>query len=735
RPVVSYRGTINGDPATKVSLHYSEGSLTGFMVMANGRRTVVGRDFSSARFSGGTPHTVADEVSMFGMDPLSKFFCGNDALPVDEAAIARLMVMPTKEKASERTQADYLREFRMAMVVREDVDSVMKLRGETDEEIVQYFMKIAAAMAQAYEQDLDAMLYVGYFEKFTKDVPSGLFNNGADPGQLLYEFSRRWSQTKNSVNRTVAHCYTLIRPSNGTFVGGIAFLGTLCEKAFGGAYGVSTLYLNASEIPGDPNRGNGFVWDVFVSAHEMGHNIGAPHTHSCYWNPAIDTCQLKSDGTDACHNDPSLRRIIPGTIMSYCHLANGSSTPLTFGPRASQYMRSWLAESTCAPFVTKPTVQITEPRGSDTYNYGERMTIRWASARVARVNIYWGLEKAGPWTSIASSIDAVDRQYLWTIPVMPGPNFWIRIQDASNASVLDTSLASYRFATPVILDAPKGGERLGQGSVFNIRWTKSDGLGDVKLEFSPDGSNYQTLLASSDATSYQWTVPVVLTDNARIKVAAVAIPQAPSISGAFSIGARRFTLELPAENSFLCKNKVNLFQWTSDFIPTIRFQYSTDNGANWRTATQQSTIDATLGSIFSRNVNMNSVPSGTKLLLRVIDPQTEEVLATRNLLRMDSCGIVSVEETQTEPSFSIVSIAPNPASTTIRLDIGSLTSNLFDVVLITNDGRETFLRQGVSASSGTTTIDVPLADVASGAYRVCVRSNGVQVVAPLVITR
>ena len=732
RPVVSYRGTIDGDPATKVSLHYSEGSLTGFVVMANGRRTVVGRDFSSKRTDGGTPHTVADEVSMFGVDPLSKFLCGNDALPVDEAAIARLMVMPAKAKISEQTQEDYLREFRMAMVVREDVDSVMKLRGETDEEIVQYFMKIAAAMAQAYEEDLDAMLYVGYFEKFTEDEPSGLYNNGSAPGQLLYEFSREWSQTRNSVNRSVAHCYTLIRPSNGSFVGGIAFLGTLCEKAFGGAYGVSTLYLNASEIPGDPNRGNGFVWDVFVGAHEMGHNIGSPHTHSCYWSPAIDTCQIQSDGTDACYDDQNLRRVIPGTIMSYCHLPNGSSTPLTFGPRASQKMRSWLAESTCAPFVTKATVKITEPRGSDSYNYGERMTIRWASARVAKVNILWGPAEVGPWTTIAININAVDRQYLWTVPVMPVTNFWIRIQDASNANVHDTSLASYRFATPVILDAPKGGERLGQGSAFNIRWTKSDGIGDVKLEYSPDGTNYQTLAAPSSATAYQWTVPTVLTDNARIRVAAVAIPAAPSISGAFSIGARRFSLELPAESGFLCKNKVNLFQWTSDFIPTIRFQYSTDNGANWRTATQQSTIDATLSSLFSRNVNMNSVPAGTTLLLRVVDAQTEEILATRNLLRMDSCGAVSVDET---PSDVLFSITPNPASTTIRLEIGSQTSNLIDVFLITNDGREIIIRTGISASPGTMSIDFPLADIAAGAYRVCVRSNGQQVTAPLIITR
>jgi hypothetical protein len=163
----------------------------------------------------------------------------------------------------------------------------------------------------------------------------------------------------NNVDRTIAHLYALIRPVGGSFVGGIAYLNGLCNKRHRGGYGVSTVYLNANEIPGDPNRSNAFVWDVFVAAHEMGHNIGAFHTHNCFWSPPVDTCQLSIDLTDGCYSDPALRRVVPGTIMSYCHLANGSRTPLTFGSRVAERMRGWIAASSCAPFVTKPTLTIT----------------------------------------------------------------------------------------------------------------------------------------------------------------------------------------------------------------------------------------------------------------------------------------------------------------------------------------------------------------------------------------
>jgi len=735
RPVVSYHGTINGDPQTMVSLHYSEGDLTGFIQQTRGGRILVGRDFSVGRSVDATPHTIADEAVLAGTDPLAQFVCGSHELPVDLDAAARKMVV-SSPKGSESGQAAYLRDFTMAMVLREDIDSIMKARGQSDEEIAQYFIKVASSIAQVYAQELNAYLTISYFEKFTKSRRSGYINDGRNPGGLLNEFSRDWSSRMNSINRTVAHLYTAIRPANGLFVGGIAYLDGMCDKGRGGGYGVNTMYLTAPQIPGDPNRSNAFVWDVFVSAHEMGHNIGAYHTHSCVWNPPIDTCQLQSDGTDACFNSESLRRVVPGSIMSYCHLENGNSTPLTFGTRAAERMRAWIAASPCTPLASKPVLTITEPRGSDAFTIGERVTIRWVSARISTVNIAWGPTENGPWTYIVYRVNAADKAYMWTATTLPVTTFWFRVEDATNASVNDTSLATFSVTAPVRINDPAGGERLGVGSKVTVRWSKSSGVGNVRLEFSEDGASYVTLLAASTTTQFVWTIPNTLTEQARMRVTALDFPTAPSTSGAFAIGNRRFSLELPIEDSFLCKNQPNLYRWSSDFIPTIRIQYSTNNGLNWRNATQQSTIDASLGQVISRNVNMNNVLAGSMVQVRIIDAATEEELDTVNSLQMDSCGAMSVSDGWINTAqLAITAATPNPASSVVRLAISSDIPFAGNIVLISTDGRELLLLSSVSVVSGSSEIDVSLDGFTGGMYHIGLRNGATLVVIPLAIVR
>jgi hypothetical protein len=736
RPVQSYHGTVNGDPNTFVTLHYADGDMTGFIQFANGQRTVVGRDYAVARSAEATAHVIADEATMLGHDPLTRFLCGNESLPVDHEAMARKMSTPAVAKGAEQVQEDYFREFKMAVVLREDIDSTMKRRGQTDEEIAQYFVKIIAAMAQVYEQELNALLYITYFEKFTEDEPSGYFYDGRSPSELLNEFSLDWSNRMGSVDRTVAHLYALIRPVGGSFVGGVAYLDQLCNKRHRGGYGISTVYLNADPIPGDPNRNNAFVWDVFVGAHEMGHNVGAPHTHTCYWSPPVDTCQVQSDIGDACFSNPALRRAVLGTIMSYCHLINGSRTPLTFGDKVAERMRGWVATTACAPPITRPTVRLTEPRGPDSYTVNETMTIRWASARIANVKLLWGTSETGPWTTFAESVDAAERIYRWNVPAIPASQFWVRIEDATNPDVHDTSLASYRVSVPVTLDAPKGGERLGQGRAFTIRWTKATGIGNVKVEFAPDGTTWETLQDNASGNTLAWTVPSIATENARIRVSALSAPGTPSTSGAFAIGVPRFALEIPAENSFICKNQPNQYRWSADFIPTIRIQYSTDNGANWRQATQQVLIETSQWQIFSRNVNMNSVPAGTMLKLRVLDGQTDEVLDTRESIRMDSCDApVSVNERSADVPFAITGVTPNPASSVVRLALGSASNRTVDVVLVSADGRESVLLRGYALMAGMNALELSVDGVAAGGYRLVVRDGSAQMAAPLMITR
>lgn len=96
-----------------------------------------------------------------------------------------------------------------------------------------------------------------------------------------------------------------------------------------------------------------FSWNVEVVTHELGHLFGSPHTHGCYWNgnnTAIDGC-----GTSAGYREGNCEiGSIPdaetgGTIMSYCHLVDGSGINFAngFGPQPALRIQNHLAASMC----------------------------------------------------------------------------------------------------------------------------------------------------------------------------------------------------------------------------------------------------------------------------------------------------------------------------------------------------------------------------------------------------
>lgn len=62
-----------------------------------------------------------------------------------------------------------------------------------------------------------------------------------------------------------------------------------------------------------------YTWQVQVFTHELGHNMGSPHTHSCWWSTgAIDNCYCPEGSCSFGPEPPSTG----GTTMSYCHLLN-----------------------------------------------------------------------------------------------------------------------------------------------------------------------------------------------------------------------------------------------------------------------------------------------------------------------------------------------------------------------------------------------------------------------------
>lgn len=127
-----------------------------------------------------------------------------------------------------------------------------------------------------------------------------------------------------------ANLATLFSTTGG---GGVAWLDQICgsneyyKHGFCGSVG--------GTIPAVPN----YSWAVNVATHEVGHNLGSPHTHACSWTGgAIDGCGPAAGYSEGC-NGP-----IPsngGTIMSYCHLNSvGMNFNLGFGTQPGNLIRS-----------------------------------------------------------------------------------------------------------------------------------------------------------------------------------------------------------------------------------------------------------------------------------------------------------------------------------------------------------------------------------------------------------
>ncbi len=147
-------------------------------------------------------------------------------------------------------------------------------------------------------------------------------------------------------------------------MGGVAWLDVLCLGYLGasqhaGPYAFSNIYANetAGTFPT-------YTWNVECMTHEMGHNLGSPHTHNCtaWTGGPIDGCAptanpaYEEDGP--CTVGPIPSSAVKGTIMSYCHLLAGVGISFSngFGTQPGDLIRSSVSSSACAANYIPDTV-------------------------------------------------------------------------------------------------------------------------------------------------------------------------------------------------------------------------------------------------------------------------------------------------------------------------------------------------------------------------------------------
>jgi hypothetical protein len=199
-----------------------------------------------------------------------------------------------------------------------------------------YIASLFAQMTVIYERDLLVRLLQG--TTFLRTSPDPYTVNDTPPyddstnGDKLTEFTNYWSANEGSVSRANT---VMLSGRGGAGAAGIAWVNTLCDTGFG--YAFSRVFTTGTT----PNFG-----DVLVTAHEIGHNFGSPHTH-CYNKLGLvnpDNCFNTEpgcfSGTPVCPAAGTYQGVpnVLGTLMSYCHLLGGCSSSLVFHPTTVSYL-------------------------------------------------------------------------------------------------------------------------------------------------------------------------------------------------------------------------------------------------------------------------------------------------------------------------------------------------------------------------------------------------------------
>lgn len=197
-------------------------------------------------------------------------------------------------------------------------------------------------------------------------------------------------------------------------LGGVAYLDVLCNGFY--SVGYSSINATYSNVPT-------YSWTVEVLTHEIGHNLGSPHTHACAWNgnnTAIDGCGPTAGYSEGC----TAALPASGTIMSYCHLVSGVGINFAngFGPQPGDRIRSEVYNAPC----------LASCGGGGTCNY--------VTYNTANFDANWGI-----WTDGGTDCARINNA-----TYANSPTYSIQLRDNTTTSVMTTgnqNLSAYSELT------------------------------------------------------------------------------------------------------------------------------------------------------------------------------------------------------------------------------------------------------------------------------------------------
>jgi len=320
-----WKGRIRGDSTSDVMLSFSQVGGQGWIDSYGERYHFTPRPSSTGDWWNGDSLLVADsELLASGM--ALREFC-EEAPPqlIGEQAGGAFSGGSSQGVSPLVTGGCGLKECTIAL----ETDYQYFTRFNNVNAAAAYTTTLWSFISDRYETQASTVLTFPYVMFYTTpadpwSTPETAGQMGVSQSTLLNEFVSAW-QGAIPNNARIAHF-----ASGANLGGGVAYLNVLCSTTAN--FGVAANYNGTINFPivQQPNN-----WDFIVSAHELGHNFNASHTHS--YCPPVDQCP-PSQYFGSCQTQQVCST--SGTIMSYCHLCQGGTANITtfFHPMLAGFM-------------------------------------------------------------------------------------------------------------------------------------------------------------------------------------------------------------------------------------------------------------------------------------------------------------------------------------------------------------------------------------------------------------
>lgn len=309
RPGLYFQGNVIGNKNYRAAISIFEDMVMG-MIFMDGETYVLGH-LEQDHFPAGAAYVLYKDSDMNNQNP---FTCGTDDLH-NMGVIGDSHNSPSV--GGDRNSANSVK------IYFEADYRMYQDKGNNTTTVTNYVTGLYNNVITIYSNE---SIETEISELYVWTTPDPYPSNSS--GDALTAFRNRLG---GNFNGDLAHLLSTVNAGNG----GVAYVDVLCVPTYAVAY--SNIGNTYSNFPT-------YSWTVNVVAHEMGHNLGSPHTQSCSWpGGAIDNCYTTEGG---CAPGPAPTN--GGTVMSYCHLTSyGINLNNGFGPLPGDLIRAEVAGASC----------------------------------------------------------------------------------------------------------------------------------------------------------------------------------------------------------------------------------------------------------------------------------------------------------------------------------------------------------------------------------------------------